>query len=60
MNPQNKSISDGERTEQLPAQEKVASGLETPPTLSAEQAYAQHLADPSLNRADAYTQGFIP
>jgi len=59
MIPQNKSILDGERTEELPAQEKVASAVETPPALSAEQAYAQRFAESSLN-GDVYTQGFIP
>jgi len=43
----------------LPAQEKVASALETPPALSAEQAYAQRFAEAPLN-GDVYTQGFIP
>ena len=59
MIPQNKSILDGERTEELPAQEKVASAAETPPALSAEQAYAQRFAEAPLN-GDVYTQGFIP
>jgi len=60
MTPQNKSISNGERTEELPAQEKVASAVETPPALSAEQAYAQRLTDAPQNGADIFTQGFIP
>jgi hypothetical protein len=59
MIPQSKSNSDDERTEELPAQEKVASGVETSPALSAEQAYAQRFAEAPLN-GDVYTQGFVP
>lgn len=59
MVPQNKSTMDDERTEELPAQEKVASGFEPAPALSAEQAYAQRFAETSPN-GHIPDQGYIP
>jgi hypothetical protein len=49
MNPQYKAIFDDERTEELPAQERVAAGGESDLALSAEQVYAQRLAETPLN-----------
>ena len=59
MVPQNKSISDIERTEAVPAQEKVASSGELAIPLSAEQVYAQRQAEIPLRESDQ-TQGFVP
>ena len=59
MVPQNKSISDTERTEAMPAQEKVASSGELSIPLSAEQVYAQRQAETPLRESDQ-TQGFVP
>jgi len=59
MVPQKKSILDGERTENLPAQEKVTAGYNPAPVLSAEQAYAQQFAESPQN-GDVNTLGYIP
>ena len=49
MNPQCKAVLDDERTEELPAQERVAAGGESGLALSADQVYAQRLAETALN-----------
>ena len=59
MNPQYKAILDDERTEELPAQERVAAGGEPSLALSADQVYAQRLAETPLNSA-IFTPTFIP
>jgi hypothetical protein len=59
MAPENKSISDTERTQELPAQEKVASGDQVTITLSAEQVYAQRFSEVPLDES-VQIQGFIP
>ena len=59
MDPQNKSVSDTERTEAVPAQERVASGDGKDLPLSAEQVYAQRFAE-SFLQANNHAQGFIP
>ena len=59
MNPQYKTILDDERTEELPAQERVATGGEAGLILSADQVYAQRLAEIALN-GDIATPTFIP
>ena len=59
MNPQCKTILDDERTEELPAQERVATFGETDLVLSADQVYAQRLAENALN-GDIATPTFIP
>ena len=56
MEPQNKF---DERTEVIPAQEKVASSAETALPLSAEEVYAQRFAGQSANEHD-HIQGFVP
>ena len=48
MNPQDKSILD-ERTEALPAQEREAAASQADSVLSAEQVYAQRLAESPLS-----------
>ena len=59
MNPKSKAILDEERTEELPAQERVAAGGESGLVLSADQVYAQRLAETPLNGSvSAHT--FIP
>jgi hypothetical protein len=59
MNPQPKTILNDERTEELPAQERVAAGGESGLALSADQVYAQLLAETPLN-GDISTPTFIP
>ena len=59
MNPQYKAVLDDERTEELPAQERVATGGETGLALSADQVYAQRLAEIELN-GDIAIPTFIP
>ena len=56
---QNKSNSENERTESFPAQEKVAQGQDDSVQLSAEQVYAQRLAETQKHGSD-HTQGFVP
>ncbi len=58
MNPQQKTNLD-ERTENLPAQERVAAGEELGLALSADQVYAQRLAETPLN-GDISNPTFIP
>ena len=59
MNPQSKAILEDERTEELPAQERVAAGGESGLALSADQVYAQRLAEIALN-GDIAIPTFIP
>ena len=59
MVPQNKSNPDIERTETVPAQEKVALSSDDSVQLSAEQVYAQRLAQ-IPQRENDHTQGFVP
>ena len=59
MNPQSKAVLDVERTEELPAQERVAAGGESGLALSADQVYAQRLAETPLN-GDISAPTFIP
>jgi hypothetical protein len=59
MNPQSKAILEDERTEELPAQERVAAGGESGLALSADQVYAQRLAETPLN-GDISAPAFIP
>jgi hypothetical protein len=59
MNPQTKAILEAERTEELPAQERVAAGGESGLVLSADQVYAQRLAETPLN-GDISSPTFIP
>ena len=59
MNPQSKVISNVERTEELPAQERVAAGGEAGIALSADQVYAQRLAETPSN-GDISNPTFIP
>jgi hypothetical protein len=59
MNPQSIAVLDDVRTEELPAQERVAAGGESGLALSADQVYAQRLAEISLN-GDAASPIFIP
>jgi hypothetical protein len=59
MNPQSKAILDAERTEELPAQERVAAGGESGLALSADQVYAQRLAETPLN-GEIAAPTFIP
>ena len=59
MNPKPKVILDDERTEELPAQERVAAGGESGLALSADQVYAQRLAETPLNGAIS-APAFIP
>jgi hypothetical protein len=59
MNPQHKDISDNVRTEELPAQERVAAGGESGPALSADQVYAQRLVETPSN-GDISNPTFIP
>ena len=54
-----KSALVAERTEILPAQEKIAFGVEFAPVLSAEQAFAQSFAVAPLN-GGFQTQGMLP
>ncbi len=54
-----KKVFDTERTEQLPAQEKVAIGVETDQALSAEQVYKQRAAERPMNEKIS-SPGFIP
>ena len=49
MHPQLKAILNDVRTEDLPAQERVAAGGEAGLELSADQVYAQRLAENPLN-----------
>jgi hypothetical protein len=59
MNPQSKAVLDAERTEDLPAQERVATGGETGLELSADQVYAQRLAE-NLPNDNISASIFIP
>ncbi len=59
MIPQTKVILDVERTEELPAQERVAAGGESGLALSAEQVYAQRLAETPLD-GEISAPTFIP
>jgi hypothetical protein len=59
LNPQVKVTLDSERTEELPAQERVAAGGESGLALSADQVYAQRLAETSSN-GDFSSPTFIP
>ncbi len=59
MNPQAKINLNAERTEELPAQERVAAGGESGLALSADQIYAQRLAETPLN-GDISAPAFIP
>ena len=59
MSPQNRTLLDNERTEEHPAQEREAVAGEYRPTLSAEQVYAQRLAESPLN-GSLLTPTFIP
>jgi len=59
MKPQSKAILDAERTEELPAQERVAAGEESGLALTADQVYAQRLAETALN-GDISNPTFIP
>jgi hypothetical protein len=59
MKPQYEAILDDERTEELPAQERVAAGGESGLALSADQVYAQRLAGTPLNGVIC-TPTFIP
>jgi hypothetical protein len=57
MDPQNKNDMADERTEEYPAQEKVASSEEAATMLPAEQVYAERLGE--TDKEDQ-AQGFIP
>ena len=59
MVPQSKSTPDTERTEVIPAQERVALSGDASILLSAEQVYAQRMAETPLRESDQ-TQGFVP
>ena len=59
MLPVNKAILGNERTEELPAQERVATGGEAGSALTAEQVYAQRLAEKPLN-GEVAAPSFIP
>ena len=59
MVPQNKVVFENERTEELPAQERVATSGEVGSALSAEQVYAQRLAENPLN-GEVAAPTFIP
>ena len=59
MNPQTKAILDDVRTEELPAQERVAAGGESGLALSADQIYAQRLAETPLS-GEVAAPAFIP
>ena len=59
MNPQSKAVLDDVRTEELPAQERVAAGGESGLALSADQVYAQRLAETPLN-GEVAAPAFIP
>jgi hypothetical protein len=59
MVPENKASLEKERTEALPAQERVATGGEAGSALSAEQVYAQRLAE-NLTSGDCASPSFIP
>ena len=59
MVPKDKLALGEEQTEKLPAQEKLAYGDETFPTLTAEQVYAQRAAEISPDET-VQNQGFIP
>jgi hypothetical protein len=48
-----------ERTEQLPAQEKVASSVDAGPPLSADQVYIQRLSE-DRTAENGSNAGFIP
>ena len=54
-----KAVLDDERTEDLPAQEQMAAGGESGLALSADQVYAQRLAETPLNGAIS-APTFIP
>jgi len=54
-----KIILDGERTEQQPAQEKVASAAEAGSGLTAEQVYTQRITDNRLE-GQISNPGFVP
>jgi len=56
---ENKPVTLPERTEFLPAQEKVAFGDKISPALLAEQVFAQRFAEAKTND-NSYPQGFIP
>jgi hypothetical protein len=59
MDSDDKLLMDTVRTEALPAQEKVASGENAGLFVTAEQVYAQRIAETPLN-GSIQTQGFIP
>jgi hypothetical protein len=59
MDPKSKAILNDERTEELPAQERVAASGESDLALSAEQVYAQRLAETMLN-GEVAAPAFIP
>jgi hypothetical protein len=59
MVPQKKLNPVEERTVELPAQEKVAFGDQPTQTLSAEQVYAQRLAEKQQNSV-IHMQDYIP
>jgi hypothetical protein len=59
MVPEHKTILDAERTEQIPAQEKVASGAQAGPTLTAEQVYTQRMTERPLVE-NGSSPDFIP
>ena len=59
MVPQKESNPDIERTEAVPAQERVALSGDVPLQLSAEEVYAQRLTE-IQQRGSEHTQGFIP
>jgi hypothetical protein len=58
MNPQSQANLD-EHTENLPAQERIATSGESGPVLSADQVYAQRLAETPSN-GDISSPTFIP
>ncbi len=59
MNPQTQSSFDGERTREIPAQEQGVVAGEVLAVLSAEQVYAQRLAEHPLN-GDVPGPIFVP
>ena len=59
MDSQNKLNPENERTEAVPAQEKVALSGDDSVQLSAEQVYAQRQAE-TQERGNDHTQGFVP
>jgi hypothetical protein len=59
MIPKQKVNLEVERTEQLPAQEKVAISVDAGPPLSADQVYIQRLAEDRIAE-NGSNAGFIP